>query len=618
MRIVFATLHVRNSVQAVPLAAGCIAAALAEGLRENVALVDLFPEETLAAMTARILESTPDLVAFPTYVWNRLQLIELAKRLRQQRPDLYLAAGGPEATGDPFGLAEEVAGMLIMRGEGEVGFPLLIQALAEGQDLREVPGLVTIQDGSLIEGLPPLNPSPTFSSPWLAGVLRPQPGGGVLWETARGCAFSCDYCFDSLGYDKVRLADWTRLETELDLFAAAGVNQVWVLDATFNFPPERGKKLLELLLARAPQLHYHLEAKAEFFDRRLIHLLGRLSCSVQIGLQSTNAMALKSVHRPLDIDHLARQVHLLDMEGVIYGFDLIFGLPEDNYAGFRDSLDAALGFLPNHVHVFPLAVLPGTRLARRRDRYQLKARQTPPYEIIESASWSIADLEKSHRLAEAVDLFYNTGRAVAFFSALLKLFDETPTQLLEDFSRWLEGYRPIDSENATAAEAYDVSRDYLHARLARCDKSHLAFVLNDLLSYHFHYAETLLGEETLPREESLPESKELWQTCWQLSPQIRLARFTYEVVDLMDTEDFDVEEFVRIFRPVGSTGLFLRRGNEVFCESLDEEFYDFLHRCDGSATPEDIFRGAMPRATAEELLSFAVAEGLLQRRALEQ
>lgn len=620
MRIVFATIHVRDSPQAVSLAAGCIVATLPSELQEGVTLVDLFPEESLSAMTAKIQETAPDLVAFPTYVWNRLRVVSLARQLGQGNTELYLAAGGPEATGDPAGLARDVPGMMIMRGEGEIGFPLLVGALTEGENLEQVPGLVFFRNGKLVEGPPQLTAKPgeIFPSPWLTGPLVPQPGTGVLWETARGCAFSCDYCFDSLGHEKVRLLDWSRLEAELKLFAAVGVSQVWVLDSTFNFPPERGRKLLELLLTTAPQLHYHLEAKAEFLDRAMIHLLGRLSCSVQIGLQSTNATALQSVHRPLDLDHLARQVHLLDMEAVIYGFDLIYGLPEDNYRRFCGSLDAALGFSPNHVHIFPLAVLPGTRLARDRDRYHLKAQQKPPYEIMESTSWSIADLDKSHRLAEAVDLFYNTGRAVAFFPAVLKLFDETPSQLLEDFSHWLRDRSPIDSKQATATEAFQLSKDYLKERLGQSGKTHLSFALNDLLNYHFQYAETLLGEQTLPLIEPLPASNDLWQTCWQLAPQVGLVNFTYEIVALMDMEDFDLEEFTRIFRPVGSTGLFLRRGNEVFCESLDEDFYNFLRLCDGTSTPEKIFSGVMPRRTADELLSFAVTEGLLQRGAKNQ
>ena len=45
--------------------------------------------------------------------------------------------------------------------------------------------------------------------------------------------------------------------------------------------------------------------------------------------------------------------------------DLIFGLPEDSYAGFRESIDTVLKFSPNHIHIFPLAIMPGGSLMTR-------------------------------------------------------------------------------------------------------------------------------------------------------------------------------------------------------------------------------------------------------------
>lgn len=624
MNIVLATLHVRRSAQAIPLAAGCLAAALPEELRRRTRLVDLFPEQTTEEMAALILAEDPQLVAFPTYVWNRVQIVALSELLHRRQPELFLACGGPEATGDHAKLAAEAPWLIIMRGEGEAIFSKLAAALAAKEPFEHLPGITLMRQGLLTSEpeLPSADDWSTFSSPWLSGVLVPEAGGGVLWETSRGCAFSCDYCFDSRGQDGVRELAWQRLMAELELFVAADVSQIWVLDSTFNFPPERGRALLELLLEKAPHIHFHIEAKAEFLDRRTIHLLGQLSCSVQFGLQSVNPAALKAVHRPLDLEHLGRQAHLLEAENVIYGFDLIYGLPGDSYPLFCASLDAALGFSPNHVHMFPLSVLPGTRLARQKDRHGLLAQSEPPYEIISSASWTREDILKSRLLAAATDLFYNSGRAVAFFPALLKTLDVTPTRFLEDFCRWaidrghINPDRPA-TDAATAYEAWQCHREYLSWHLRADGKPHLVPAMMDLLSYHYHYAETLLDKPVTALDDLALDSDELWHSCWQLLPQVRLVRFTYEIVDLMEMEEVDLEEFVHLFRPVGSSALFLRRGNEVICESLTEEFLDLLQNCDGTRSPQQIFNGVLPRVTAEELISFAVAEGLLQKSSPE-
>ncbi|MDH3870085.1 MAG: hypothetical protein OET08_11990, partial [Desulfuromonadales bacterium] len=74
MEIVFCTLHVRRSTQAISLAAGCLASALPEPLSQTSTLVDAFPDQTDQEIITMVLQPQPDVVAFPVYVWNRLRL----------------------------------------------------------------------------------------------------------------------------------------------------------------------------------------------------------------------------------------------------------------------------------------------------------------------------------------------------------------------------------------------------------------------------------------------------------------------------------------------------------------------------------------------------------------
>ena len=620
MNIVIATLHVRRSAQAVPLAAACLAASLPEERQRTTCLLDFFPEQSPEEMATQILALDPDLVACPTYSWNRVQMITLTRSLHQAKPDLHLVVGGPEASGDHLKLARQAPWLIISRGEGEANFPSLVETLSRQAPLDALSDLTWVEGEELrtTAAQPSRQQWSSLPSPWLGGTLDPAAREGVLWEISRGCTFSCDYCFDARGQKGVHELDWTRLEAELDLFVEAGVSQIWVLDSTFNFPPARGRALIKLLLAKAPNIHFHIEAKAEFLDRDTAHMLGELSCSIQFGLQSSNPEALKAVHRSFDLEHFTQQIQLLNREGAVYGFDLIYGLPKDNYQNFRTSLDMAIQLAPNHVHMFPLAILPGTRLAEQKERHGLQAQSEPPYEIICSASWSREDLAKSQRLAASTDFFYNSGRAVAFFPALLQLLEETPSEFFEHFSTWARTTKQVDLcqpsiTETSASLVYELQAEYLSWRLSENDQRHLVAALQDLLSFHFHYAEALLDTPVQPLETVLPAGEDLWQTCWQTAPQIRLVPFTYEIVDLMDMEDFDLEEFTELFRPVGSVGMFIRRNDEVFCESLSEDFHHLMSNSNGKQTPQQIFEGSLPRPAAEELVSFAVAEGLLQR-----
>jgi hypothetical protein len=92
---------------------------------------------------------------------------------------------------------------------------------------------------------------------------------------------------------------------------------------------------------------------------------------------------------------------------------------------------------------------------------------------------------------------------------------------------------------------------------------------------------------------------------------VRLVHFSYEILDLLEMEDSELEEVALLFRPVGSVAVFLRRGEEVLCESLEEDFLTLLSGCDGRRSPEEIFAGTVIRAEGEEIVRFALAEGFL-------
>jgi hypothetical protein len=618
MTIVFPTLHVRASAQAVPLAAGCLAAALPEPLRATAHLLDFFPGQDLDLVVSGIAALRPDLVAIPLYSWNRAFMSAAVQELRRRLPDAFLVAGGPEATADPDRLLTEGGFHGLVRNEGEFSFRDLALALAEGAGPGPLPGISLATPAGPVHGpeRPPAEPD-QLPSPWLTGVLRPTKEGGVLWETSRGCPFACDFCYDARGGHGVRQLPEKRLAAELEAFVRAGASQVWVLDSTFNYPPERGRRLLELIQRQAPHLHFHLEAKAEFLDRPTARLLARHSCSLQLGLQSFRPEILRHLHRSFDANLFRRQVQLLNAEGVTFGLDLIYGLPGDDDQGFAASLEAALALRPNHIDLFPLAVLPGTPLYRRRVELGLEADPEPPYLLQTAPGLPASGLDRCRRLAGACDLFYNIGRAVAFFPALLRATGLNAVPFLERFFTWLRTTRGLPEKQILAVadwrpeQVLALQEAFLADLLVECGHAELWPAAHDLMRYHYHYAETLLGPETAPAPPEQLRGRDLWTTTWHTAPEARLVSFHFEILDLLELDDPDLERILQLFRPVGSVALFLRRGNEVLCESLEEDFLTLLRGSDGERAPQEIFGGGVSRGEGEEIVEFAVAEGLL-------
>ena len=611
MNILIITQHVNASAQAIPLAGGNIQAALPESLQKSTKLIELYPDQQAQQICTLLLQDKPDIVAFSLYVWSRTLLLDVARQLKAQQPKLITIAGGPEASADSQRVIDEGDLDAVVRGEGEEAFNKLLISILNKQSWENIPGLICPGNQQQLPDqacYPDLDQLP---SPWLTQKLPLSQGGGVLWEVARGCHFNCAFCFDAKGQKGVRPLPQKRLKAELELFHQKQVSQIWILDSTFNAPPERGKALLRLLLNTAPEIHYHIEAKADFLDQETAKLLAQLNCSVQIGLQSADPQVLKPLHRNIKASRMTKSLRLLSEAGVTFGLDLIYGLPNDNHQGFMRSLDFALAQQPNQVDIFPLAVLPGTEIYANLEKFGIRAETQPPYAIISNQSYPDAERILSRKLATATDIFYNRGRAVGFFLQLCQLVKMNPSQILSQFSIWLAEQKGLPAEAMNCAENW-WPKDILPRQVQFCRTllkqkrlSGCQNLLDDLIHYHYFCAEMVLAKSCCPAKLTTDRKK----IRWQRNPHLYMHRFHHPLEEIESYGGEDIKKVAGLLSNEKEYVIFLRQQEEIIIEALNDDFARILLQADGNQTSSEL-RCQNKRIQPEEI-DFAIEQGLL-------
>lgn len=619
MRVVLASIHPFPSPQAAPLAAAYLKAALSgeEDLsaKVTVSLTATFIGTPQQQFIEDILKLNPDAVGFSMYVWNRSECLNIISALRQLKPRLTLFAGGPEATADTERILASSMLDFIVVGEGESTFVDVMARMAHGKPLAGTRGVALAQQ----EGLQsiPRHPEPDLDqlpSPYLSGVLVPGEGDGVLWELSRGCNFACEFCFDHKGGVGVRHFSLERITQELNFFVKRKVAQVFVLDSTFNQDMKRAKKILRLIKKVAPHIHFHFEVRSEFIDAELAGLFAEITCSLQIGLQSADPLVQRNVGRIFNQEDFSGKIGMLNRSGAIFGFDLIYGLPGDSLAGFRQTLDFALSLYPNHLDIFPLAVLPGTRLAERANEFRLAWQQSAPYTVASSPTFSAADMEIAGRLAAACDIFYSRGKAVAWFNSVLQALRLRPAALLESFMLWLsEQQGTVTGENQLSdGEIRQLQRRFLQHLFTGKNRNKLIPLAHDLVDYHYYYAAALLSPlPELPTDRELAHT-DLLREPLTLSSSAILARFNYEIIDILEAGEINLREFAGCFRPSGSFAVIYPRGDDVFTESLVEPYYLLLKNLGCGKPAGEILPGiGLEAEEAVSFLEFAAAEGIV-------
>ena len=444
MKLVLVSIHVEPGPRAVPLGPAMLASVLRGAFGEAIQtrVVDAFVTEPAADCAARILASDPELVGFSMYVWNRSQTLEIAAHLKRAKPGIVIFAGGAEATADTEGVLSDPAMDFVLPGEGE---ELIVEALGRLLQGATPWSIAAWAKPATVKNLADL------PSPYLDGTLRPEDYGGALWELSRGCPFTCDFCYEARGTAGTRRIPLARVEAELELFEARGIGEVFVLDPTFNYHKVQAKQVLRLIAAKAPSIHFFFEVRSEFIDREMAELFAATRCTLQIGLQSAHDEVLRNISRSFDPEDFEAKILLLHQAGVPYGFDLIYGLPGDSLDGFRESVDFAMSLVPNHLDIFRLSVLPGTRLADTAAGLELAHEAHNPYRVLASPTFSPQELDQAARIALGCDVLYNRGKAVPWFEMLLEPLEMLPAAVFEGFAAWWETHPTEDLIGAQQA-----------------------------------------------------------------------------------------------------------------------------------------------------------------------
>ncbi|HHU36334.1 MAG TPA: radical SAM protein [Treponema sp.] len=505
--VIITALNADNSFQAVPLGAACIVSALNHDpsiTRSATIQLEAFslddpeiaavsPEQAGIIIAARLAKIAADsnippasfAVGFSMYIWNRCILESAAAELKKLLPGIFTFVGGPEITARKTILPSFD---YCIRGEGEGISQSLISSWIAG-----VPYVSGERTGP--ENLDSL------ASPWLDGTLNlvtaVRDGKGALWELSRGCPYSCAYCYESRGEKKVRSVPLERLEKELAFFSQQGIERVFVLDPTYNASRERALSLLYMIKKSAPDIYFNFEIRAELLDKKLVDAFSHIPCSLQIGLQSTNEAALALVNRPVNFKKFSSGVTLLNNAGVVFGFDLMYGLPGDNLKGFMKSVDYAIQLYPNNLEIFRLAVLPGTDLFERVELLELSHDPRPPYLIRSTPSFSAKEIDAAERIAQAVNIFYTQGRAVSWFLSALNPLKIRASRFFSEFSDFLVSEKVYSTDTIEHDKAEGLQLKFLEKKYRDSGKSFLFPALQDIVRLNGAWTRALAdGEET--------------------------------------------------------------------------------------------------------------------------
>jgi len=325
-------------------------------------------------LTEFLREFTPDLVGVSSMSFQYQSAREVMAICRACAPAAKIVLGGYHAS---LAHAEITEGSpppfdFLIRGEGELALPALVQALEGARSWDSVPGLSWPSAGGFVH-----NPKGELLD--LRLLPLPNRNARVLdhftyfnrkmdcVETSRGCTMPCTFCsitgmygasFRCYGIDRV-IADLKELKRR-------GAQSVLLVDDNITLEPARFSRLCEAIIGeRLDSMEYLVQASVAGIvsDPELIPLMARANFRmVFLGIEAVQAKTL-ALFQKGDIRQKTEQaVRLLREHEIAVMGGFIIGNPDDGPEEVREVFRAAKRLRIDLPYVQCVTPYPGTRM----------------------------------------------------------------------------------------------------------------------------------------------------------------------------------------------------------------------------------------------------------------
>ena len=193
------------------------------------------------------------------------------------------------------------------------------------------------------------------------------------------CRSKCDYCdFYSLAGKEGRMDDYQKALLA-HMKETAPLTRGWQVDTVYfggGTPSFYGEKRLREVLKNvakrfdlAKDAEITVECNPDSVDKKVFQALRRAGVNrISLGVQSAHDCELNCLHRPHTFQQAQRAVAAAREAKIKnISLDLIYGLPNQDMAGWRDTVEQVLELElePEHLSCYGLKVEPGTPLDDR-------------------------------------------------------------------------------------------------------------------------------------------------------------------------------------------------------------------------------------------------------------
>jgi radical SAM superfamily enzyme YgiQ (UPF0313 family) len=305
----------------------------------------------------RLRASNPRFVGIGGMYGSFPEFIRLARLVRLACPDALLLVGGALPTSAPEHVLRRTGADVACIGPAETTIVDVVRAWAGGAGLGEVAGIcLREKDGSFRRTRPAVQPrfldgGPSTWPAWEAfdgdsyvqgTAYHPFPASARIAPimTARGCPYSCNFCFQPARYAKRPLDDvFDEMEWLIDRYAVDGF---YLEDDLFTVDRKRVLAFCDGLAERNIHTRFSVTGRFNIVDRPMLRALRAAGCiSMFYGGEAADDDTLAAMKKHITVAQMREGIQAARDSGIFVRTGFMFGQPGET----RDQLEGTVRFL---------------------------------------------------------------------------------------------------------------------------------------------------------------------------------------------------------------------------------------------------------------------------------
>ncbi len=317
-------------------------------------------------------EVEPDLVGVSVFTTKIAAAFRIAEVVKSLNPDTPVVVGGPHPSVCP-----EESLMLspfvdfAVRGEGEVSFPQLVEAIESGKPYENIKGVSFKAKGCIHHNGPAEFVRELDRIPYPARDLLINKSSYTsedmgLVMTGRGCPFECTFCSSSgVWHRVVRFRSIENIIDEMrQIQAGYGTVQFSFKDDTFTINRRMVLEFCRSVRDKRFKASWDCNARVNLIDEPLLMEMKASGCNgIKMGIESGSDRILREVMKKgITIAQIESAARIMRKVGIHWTGYFMMGLPTETKEEMLQTLGLLRRIKPDFASLSVYEPFPGTQL----------------------------------------------------------------------------------------------------------------------------------------------------------------------------------------------------------------------------------------------------------------